>query len=86
MNKNRRAHRTLKKANQRLKQLISDGTVSGRIKITINKEKIERESNISKIMIDKEQPSSSLSNDSKIMGCMRRKEMKKRKGQQERKV
>ena len=33
-------------------------------------------------MIDKEQPSSSLSNDSKIMACMRRKGMKKRKGQQ----
>ena len=82
MNKNRRAHRTLKKANQRLKQLITDGTVSGRIKITINKEKIERESNISKIMMDKEQPSSSLSNDSKITACMRRKEMKERKGQQ----
>ena len=48
MNNNRRAHRTLKRANKRLKQLITDGTVSGRIKITINKEKIERESNIFK--------------------------------------
>ena len=32
-------------------------------------------------MIDKEQPSSSQSNDPKIMACMRRKEMKERKGQ-----
>ena len=78
----RRAHKTLKKANQRLKQLITPGTVSGRIKITLNKEKIERENNISKIMIDKEQPSSSQSNDSKIMACMRRKAMKERKGHQ----
>ena len=46
MNKNRRAHRTLKKANQWLKQLIIDVTVSGRIKININEEKIEGESNI----------------------------------------
>ena len=76
MNKHRTAHRTLKKANQRLKQLSTDGTVSDRIKITINKEKIERESNISKIMIEKEQPSSSQSNDSKIMACMRRKEIR----------
>ena len=33
-------------------------------------------------MIDKEQPSSSKSNDLKIMACMQRKEMKERKGQQ----
>ena len=33
-------------------------------------------------MIDKEQLSSSQLNDSKIMACMRRKEMKERKGQQ----
>ena len=40
------AHRTFKKANQLLKQQITNGTVSGTIKITINKEEIERENNV----------------------------------------